>query len=786
MVVGVLLAAAVAWPSLANASGNQDDHVKAASDFVGGATRNAGRIGSLFGAPTGRTVSERIIDGELALRGRSYDEAIGIFTKVLESTTPADGANHYNARWLRAQALWEHGEPSSAAREYQELVAAAGKPGSGDYPVRAVDRIVAIGLALHDSVLLKQVLSRAESMRLDAADQESSYARAKAYIEIGEAAKARGHLTNSGADRALQTGYYEAMLLLREESAGARAGAIAGTKFPLALAAFQSLAAAASSSTAPDAASLGQLASLAVARIFYERREFSAAAEIYKTFGTQTPVFEQAAAELAWAQVQRGDSPSAERALELLAEARPRSSELAEGQLLRADLALKNGSFGKALELYKSVRAVLDPQRTSVDRYLTARPKPDDFFELISAREMDIAGSGDKLPPMAIKLVREEASGKRAIDLAADLGLVRGLVEQVQRRAKLLERVAADPNRATNLSEFRGSTREITVVANQVCRGRLEAVIGLDEVSQIEASPELQQIQARRRLLMPLIEGLPLSVEVLSSRGTQAEDSLRGVADSLVRLEKEVVALLAQVDRMRDLVARDEERGVTRDASARARVLAELDINAQSLVALRDGARETKHLVGETLAQSGGESGLLAMEAAARREFNSLVDREFVLAASAPASVAYVARVLPVLDGAKSTDAILDRLESEVREKASDRAAAVQLQVAAKLAEVTQFVGRLEEVEKEARSICGGVARTNVELARKKLHALLLKADVGISAHAWTVREEAQHRVTTILTEKAKRERLIDDEMRDALEEGPVAVFKDTNSPAAR
>lgn len=781
--LSLLAALGVAWSTTAFAS--PDEHAKAAADYVTSASRNAGRVTSLSGGRTLRAVSENVIDGELALRGRAYDEAITIFTKVLESTGPREGALHYNARFLRAQALQEHGEPGSAIADYQAILAAAGQPGTGDYPVRAVERLVAIGLGRRDRDLLKGVLARAEALRIDAMDAESSYARAKAYVELGDTAKARPFLAKAGASKPLQAAYFEAMLVLREEAGALAPTASRREAFPRALAAFEALASQSPGADA-DATSVVQLAKLAVARLRYERKEFSAASEIYRSIGTSSPLFDQAAAELAWSQVQRGDSAGAERALELLAEARPRSSELAEGQLLRADLSLRNGSFGKALELYKSVRAVLEPQREAVDAYLKARPNSEDFYELISKREMEIVGSGDKLPPMAVRIVREDPNGQRAVDVAADIGLVRGLVEQLQRRAKLLEKVAADPNRAVNLAEFRGSSKEITAIANQVARGRLEVALGLDDANLAVGSDELAQVRARRKLLMPLIEQLPLTVDALNSRGDVADDGLSRIADALMRTEKDASELLGQIEKMRDLVRRDEERGVERDPQARARVLANLDVEAQSIIASRDAVRETQRVVEELRASSGGEAGLLAMESSARREFNALVDREVELVSASLAASTYGARVKSTIDDAKRVDGDVDRLENDLRAKAGDRAAAVQAELAQRLAEVTQLTGRLDDLEKEARVVCGGVARANVQVARKQLRDLLLKADVGITAHAWEVREEQQHRVNAILAEKAKRERLVNEEMRDALEDGSVAVFKETNAPPAR
>ena len=116
----------------------------------------------------------------------------------------------------------------------------------------------------------------------------------------------------------------------------------------------------------------------------------------------------------------------------------------------------------------------------------------------------------------------------------------------------------------------------------------------------------------------------------------------------------------------------------------------------------------------------------------------------------------------------------------------SDRADAVRREVADRVAEVTQLGARLEELELEARGVCGGAARERVQAARKSLRDILLKADVGITSHAWEVREEQQHRVNVLLTQKARQERLVDEEMRDALEDGAGSVFKDTKAAPGR
>jgi hypothetical protein len=56
-------------------------------------------------------------------------------------------------------------------------------------------------------------------------------------------------------------------------------------------------------------------------------------------------------------------------------------------------------------------------------------------------------------------------------------------------------------------------------------------------------------------------------------------------------------------------------------------------------------------------------------------------------------------------------------------------------------------------------------------VVRDKLRNIVLRADVGITEQAWEVREEELDRVRNLQTERAREEQLLDEELREVLDD---------------
>jgi len=81
------------------------------------------------------------------------------------------------------------------------------------------------------------------------------------------------------------------------------------------------------------------------------------------------------------------------------------------------------------------------------------------------------------------------------------------------------------------------------------------------------------------------------------------------------------------------------------------------------------------------------------------------------------------------------------------------------------------YQGELQKLDGEARDLVGRVAQRNFMLVRDKVRGIVLRADVGITEQAWEVREEELERVRSLQTERARQEQILDEELREVLDD---------------
>jgi hypothetical protein len=63
------------------------------------------------------------------------------------------------------------------------------------------------------------------------------------------------------------------------------------------------------------------------------------------------------------------------------------------------------------------------------------------------------------------------------------------------------------------------------------------------------------------------------------------------------------------------------------------------------------------------------------------------------------------------------------------------------------------------------------VALRNFGLVRDRLRGIVMRADVGITEEAWESREVQLVRVRSLQSERARSERLLDEELREVLDD---------------
>jgi hypothetical protein len=74
-------------------------------------------------------------------------------------------------------------------------------------------------------------------------------------------------------------------------------------------------------------------------------------------------------------------------------------------------------------------------------------------------------------------------------------------------------------------------------------------------------------------------------------------------------------------------------------------------------------------------------------------------------------------------------------------------------------------------LDEEARLVVGHVAMRNFGLVRDRMRSIVMHAEVGITEQAWETRESQLIRVRRLQSERARSERLLDEELREVLDD---------------
>jgi hypothetical protein len=78
---------------------------------------------------------------------------------------------------------------------------------------------------------------------------------------------------------------------------------------------------------------------------------------------------------------------------------------------------------------------------------------------------------------------------------------------------------------------------------------------------------------------------------------------------------------------------------------------------------------------------------------------------------------------------------------------------------------------RLDELDARARTLVGEVVLRNFGMVRDRIKNMVLRADVGITQHAWEVREDQITRVRTLQRERVREERTLTEELNEVLDD---------------
>ena len=722
------------------------------------------------------TPAQRVAAGDMLLRTKDYDRAIETLSKVLELHRRGEMPDtaYADATFLLAESYYRSNQFLSARRHYREALDRAAQQPFAAYVGRSLSRLVDIALRTNDLESLEYVFTRLNSLPADPTGSVA-YARAKALFARRDFTAAKSATTGvpAGSEYALQGAYLLGVILTKEatlQKAPADAtGAPSLRHYAQAIEQFRRVAR--MPATTPAQRHVVDLAWMAVGRLSYESEAYLDAAEAYSHVDRQSPEFSTMLHELAWVYVRVGDYQRAQRALEVLSIADPNNLDIADGSLLRADLLLRSGEFDKALTLYRSVRGRFDPIRDQVDRFIASTSDPASYYDRLTA-DPDIQ-TDDRVPPVALAWAREQAEDENVFIVIDDVNRSRDLVKQSRKLAGRLNGVLAVPTRAKAFPEIRAALEQTLSLLNKLAKARLLLAQGMDDVAG-DAQGELASVREERRGLMKRLGWLPITAADFSQRDDTGSRQWNQVSQSLQGLTVEADKLRAMINALKRVLREGQSFGVNADPATRERFRLEIEANEQDLVGYERRIEQYRDAIGTGRAQSGFGDQRYVEDDQVRRRFREVFAREVALAAAGQDggdSAEYARSIQSVLQRADVVEIRLDGTRADLERSAMAKAEVLKKQIGDEIASIELRAASLDQVDQEARLVVGQVAMRAFAAVRDRLKGIVLRADIGIVQEAWEEREEQRLRVRNLQRERAREEQMLNDELREVLED---------------
>jgi tetratricopeptide (TPR) repeat protein len=725
------------------------------------------------------TVEQRLANGELLYRAKDYARAAVVLSEIIEKypNTPS----HADALWLRGETYYESKEYLAARRDYRAIVDNSQDRYFQPHAARSLARMVDVALRTNDAASLDAIFPKLSLLQGDPVVQ---YAKGKALYarkDYDGAQQAFSAIPN-GAIYTHQARYFQALVAMKLARAQvtdvARAQSSSGTTAPastnykVAIERFR--VAAELTPDTPDHRHVIDLSWMAIGRLFYEMEQYQQASEAYGKVARESPEFDTMLYELAWVYVRLGDVQRAERALEVLSISNPNSQYLADGTLLRADLLLRAGSFDTALKLYENVREQYAPMRDNVESFISSTKDITVYYDRLSQRELDVLDQSGALPPLALKWAREAEDGQLAFALVDDVALCKTLIKKSNGLVERLNAVIGASNRVRLFPEIMAGEMRAVGLLNRISRARLEVARGLDATEPEQMSGEIATVRARRQKLMAGIATLPSTTSDFDAREQEGMRRWDIVSQRLSEQTLSIDQLQAVVNGLRRWMRDEAARGVARDSGTLDRFTKELEENERNLKAFREQSTDLRTQVDFSRLQVGFGDSRYQDDAARRPEFRDVIEREVELASANQAgsdAQQLASRVRPALAQARTLEDRLAAAFFALDAKVAARTSELKSKVDEEATKIASYTVQLEGLDHEARDTVGRVAERNFLLVREKLRGIVLRADVGITEQAWEVREEEMDRVRSLQTERAREEQVLDEEMREVLDD---------------
>ncbi|HEY3354986.1 MAG TPA: tetratricopeptide repeat protein [Polyangia bacterium] len=698
----------------------------------------------------------RALDGEVLYRLKQYEEAAIVLLDVVEkyAQSPAYPA----ALFFLADSLYQKHDFLSAKRYFAKVVAR----GQSDRNFQlALQRLVELSLRTGDLAAVEEHLRTLEQLPPSQLLPSVPYVRGKFEFFRGRHEEAQRIFDTIPATSEY---YFQAQYFIAT-------GLVMRKQYDMAMSRFMQILRLKPRKEHAGDQQILELSYLALGRLYFELGKIDRAIDQYQNIGRQSDVFPEALYETGWSFIKTGDHRKALRSLDLLMLARPDASNGAEVRLLMANLHLRVGESGDALQIFDKTRVTFEPVQQKLDQLMAKRPDAQAFFRSLMRGQAEKFEIQVALPEQVQKWVRAHGLVEHATRVAGDINALRESLTEAEQLVTRVERAIMSPARVNIFPEMARARERALEVENQVTdiRGRLAA--RQRELTQ-GAWSETERQQAdrlhdRRQTLTKAVANIPRSSDGYEQRANKARKVYEGLEQRAKELWIQIESLSAQ------LVAIERYFADTRGKQKIPAAIFESQINEmrQIIEDLRKEHDRVRNDIISARENVGVDDALALEEAKLRDELKQVVAQERELAGRVLARLqgparAKVEQLQSVLARLETVEGRLQAFNGRIDQAVEQRLQDAKTVLAEEKIKVAGYRQQITAYEKEADDLGGGASLQALKDVRQRAYKLVVESDVGVTDVAWARKDEKSQSVSRLQREQERERRLLEEEFQ--------------------
>ena len=741
------------------ASGDEGDDRPSVKRYTAQLTNVEDAIGRLareFASPLAIVrkfpFQKRIIDARVFFERGNFESAAIVLLDVIDNPAFAGNPEFESAQFLLGECLLKIGNPKAA----HEMLLAVSRGRDASLAEQARFHLIEMALGSGDQGELRSLV---EAMGGGASSDRTRYGLGKAYLRLSDPDKAILWLGLVGAQSPLypQARYYLGVAHTEKK------------QFPAALEIFRSLTAVPGDTA--ELVELRDLAWLGVGRILVESGDVPTALTSYQNIGRNSPHYEVALYEMAWAYIKQEQYDKALLTVDVLLLTVQDEQVNVDAHVLRGRLNVMMNDYDEAMDSYTAIINQFAPIRNELARFTREPEDIQRYFQWLLERKTAGASAGGLSAPLSERTSKWIESTRDIGRVAAVFDRISGESRDIREARDVgedLERILSSRNRVEIFPNLRDGWARALVLANrlvilssamldaqsEIVRGRLAAA----------DAAELDELLVWRRGLDDKARKLPTTFEAYDERQGQTASRYRDldrknfmVGQGLAEVKRQLLALERYVDD-KQYADDGEKLSVEREAEIRREIEREkaaLQDLFDELTALKKSIESESRRVGTgDIATQGEESLKQALLAAHQREGAFYERVGLRLGGKLEGEFRHYAELRRRIAEAMGR---LDGVVAAIDEEVGAKAAELRAQVSHELGALRGFAGEVAGYDTEGRDLARVMGEELFQRAQSRMDQVVLEADVGLLDVVWEKKQQATRELQKVNEQRAKR-----------------------------